>query len=249
MKIGVINLKARPDRLEAFSWSMRGMKFEVIHALDHNDAKNEGWAPDKIWRIPGTGKITSDAEVACFASHHRAWGMCERNNEPLLILEDDAIPIVEPRFHLYEQQIQQYDILFLGYKENIPEKIKKIGDDLVIPRYPYWLSSYIITPKGASMLINATTPKNIIPADEFVPLMIGYDHSDSPWRLRSHSDWVQVMGKHNKLKAAALYKPDFVQAGAIARPGMSFGYDHGVLPPWSSSINAKENLYICPSRP
>lgn len=249
MKVGVINLPSRKDRLEAFDWAMRGIDYDIMPSVDEKLALEEGWRADHIWRAGWTGKKTSNKEMACFVSHFQSWGICQRINEPLIILEDDAIPLVQPRFDLYERALKKYDLLYLGYSENLPEKIIKIDEDLIKPRYPYWLSSYAITPRGASMLIKAIAPKNIIPADEFVPLMIGYDHSDSPWRLRSHSDAVQYMAKFEKLNAAALYRPDFIQAGAVVRPGMSFSHDIGVEAPWFSSIATTERLCVCPIRP
>lgn len=249
MKVGVINLKSRPDRLEAFTWAMRGIPFDIMPSVNTQEAFDEGWRADTNWRIPNTGKLTSQVEVACFVSHFQSWGICQRSNKPMVILEDDAVPIVNPRFSLYQKALETYDILYLGYRENLTEKIVKVDENLVIPRYPYWLSSYAITPKGASMLINATAPKNVIPADEFVPIMCGYDHTDSPWRVRSHTDAVQSLKKFPHLKMAALYKPDFVQAGAVIRQGMSYGYDLGLEPPWFSQITKTENLYVCPTRP
>ena len=249
MKIGVINLKSRPDRLESFSWAMRGIPFDLMPSIDADEARAAGWSADREWRDSHTGKITTDEEVACFVSHFQSWGVCQRINEPLLILEDDAIPLTAPRFDLYERAIKEYDILYLGYLENIPSKITRIDDDLIRPRYPYWLSSYVITPKGADALIRANTPKAIIPADEFVPLMIGYDHSDNPLRLRCHGDRVQSMGKYEKISAAALKSPDFVQAGAVARPGISLNNGLGVNPPWHSSIVKTQSVNTCPATP
>lgn len=44
-------------------------------------------------------------------------------------------------------------------------------ENLVYPDYTYWTIGYILTLHGATKLLNASPLHNLIPVDEFLPIM------------------------------------------------------------------------------
>jgi collagen beta-1,O-galactosyltransferase len=72
----------------------------------------------------------------------------------------------------------------------------EVNDNIVIPKYCYNASSYIITYNGAKKLLNANLMKHFLPIDEFLPIM--YD-SDYP-----HKKYSKYYEKYPKLKTFAI---------------------------------------------
>jgi hypothetical protein len=119
-------------------------------------------------------------EIGCSVSHHKCWEMIAEEGGSIgsaLILEDDA------QFHPdFIKQIQEinntvkdysWELFYLGRKRINMVDEKEVFPGIVIPEFSYWCLSYIVNKSGAKKLINSNFTKGIIPADEFVPMMIG----------------------------------------------------------------------------
>jgi hypothetical protein len=90
-----------------------------------------------------------------------------------MILEDDAVMLDNYDEDYYGSLMSEYDFVYLQRNENEPDKVKELPDPRIeVPAYPYNLTAYIITPKAAKILMSTPILSNIIPADEYVPLMI-----------------------------------------------------------------------------
>jgi GR25 family glycosyltransferase involved in LPS biosynthesis len=211
--IFVINLDRRPDRLQHMSTQLKEYKWIRCPAADGKDAslkslRMKGWYPDVLWRDPLLKRQLTNTEVGCFISHYKCWEKIVETNRPAIIFEDD-IELIKP-FDLEEigAIVESCDILYLGYRE-MSEAVD-VGTFLQRPTYPYLLSSYCLTPSGAKKLIDTHIKNNIIPVDEYVPLMIGYDHVNNPdanINMRRH---VEEYKKYSKLHALA-YKDPYVR--------------------------------------
>ena len=125
MKALVLNLERRPDRKELFD-STNGNKLSYQYSeytWDGNDVTYEklkelGFNTNKNWIDPIEETHLTKGEVGCFLSHWYAWMYCVEYNEPLLILEDDAV--VTDRFHVDKiaTKINEgYNLVYLGWKE------------------------------------------------------------------------------------------------------------------------------------
>ena len=122
----VLNLERRIDRKELFD-STNGHKLLSYqysqYTWDGNDLKYEklrelGFNTDKSWIDPIEETHLTKGEVGCFLSHWYAWKYCVELNEPLIILEDDAV--VTDRFD--ENKIttklnEGYNLIYLGWRE------------------------------------------------------------------------------------------------------------------------------------
>jgi len=141
--------------------------------------------------------------IGCTLSHYCVWNYIVENNiEKLLILEDDTV--FYDNFDSMLKYIlnldMHYDMFYLNrYKLNhlydLGNEIE-VNDNVVIPKYCYNASCYILTYNGAKKLLNANLMKHFLPIDEFLPIM--YD-SDYP-----HKKYSKYYEKYPKLKTFAI---------------------------------------------
>jgi len=178
MKKVVINLARRADRKKKFEEINHFLTdVEWLNALDMQNVSHDhliqlGFDTNRLWRDPFHNRKMSKGEVGCFISHYYAWRHCVQLNEPIIIFEDDA-KIDEARWN--EERFAElvetgYNLIYLGYNEC--EEAYVIDDELVIPEYPYNLHAYIVTPKAARILLSTNAKNAIIPADDYVALML-----------------------------------------------------------------------------
>ena len=175
MKTLVINLSHRKDRLEKFKENnAEFISYDVLKAVDgykleYAELKKMGFDTDHDWIDPILNTPLTKGEIGCFLSHWKAWKQCIKANEPVLVLEDDAIITENFSYdELYKLRRQGYNFAYLGWKEM--EESIPIDDKYVKPVYPYWGLAYVITPESAKILTKGK-PK-IIPVDEYLPQMI-----------------------------------------------------------------------------
>ena len=174
MKTFVITLASRQDRLIAFdNANWQKVKFEEFAAIDgskltYSSLIADGFDTNKNWIDPINKTHISQGEVGCFLSHYLLWKKCIDLNEPILILEDDAIITDEFDIEKIEKLTDEYNFIYLGWLEMAESK--PINDELVVPEYPYWTLAYVVTPESASKLLEGDIKKNIIPVDEYLPL-------------------------------------------------------------------------------
>ena len=174
MKTFVINLPQRADRLANFKIINDDyISYEVFNAVDgrifdYDVLVNMGFDIDHSWIDPILKTKLTKGEVGCFLSHWKLWEKCIELNEPILVLEDDAV--ITDKFsydELYRMKRKGYDFIYLGWRE-MSESIP-IDDTFVKPVYPYWTLSYMVTPASARILLNEHAKKHIIPVDEYLP--------------------------------------------------------------------------------
>lgn len=169
----VINLRRRPQRLQLFAESMGDEPYWVFQARDGVQGMDQKkYMPAADWIDPLEDRPLTEGEVGCFRSHYELWEMCARYDIPMLILEDDVR--LQPSYDrsLVQKYLDQYNLVYLSAHEM---NTSALGDQhTVIPQYPYWACAYAITPECARLLISTPVAKNIIPVDEYLPLMLGY---------------------------------------------------------------------------
>ena len=167
MKIVVINLDYRKDRYESFQKNNPNLVYERFPAVDGNKISyskllSTGFDVNHTWTDPILHTKLTKGEVGCFLSHWHIWNKCIEKNEPLIVLEDDAI--LTERFNMEEIESLPYDFVYLAYHE-MREKIQ-IDDTFSKPVYPYWTLAYMIRPDAARILVNHEAKCNILPVDE-----------------------------------------------------------------------------------
>ena len=93
-KIFVINLPSSVDRRENISPQLEALKlsFEIFPAVNGREDNHpllskydEGLS--KLYR----GKTLSPGQLGCYASHYLLWEKCVDLDEPVIVIEDDAL--------------------------------------------------------------------------------------------------------------------------------------------------------------
>lgn len=175
MKKFVINLKSRPERKQHFIEKNTTLEdYTFVEAVDGLSQDLSEYKTRPGWVDPFQDRGIVPTEVACFLSHRQMWQKCVELDEPIYVIEDDAIINVdewdEP---FYDYTIKYWDFLYLQRNENEPESTIKVSDRLERPWYPYNTTAYVISPKGARKLLNTNImEEGIIPVDEYIPEQI-----------------------------------------------------------------------------
>ena len=187
----VINLERRPDKYERMISRIKELGLDKhakvirVDAVDGTIINNQWLDVNGVKPLPDyydsyRGRGITMGEIGCSVSHHKCWEMIAEEGGSIgsaLILEDDA------QFHPdFIKQIQEinntvkdysWELFYLGRKRINMVDEKEVFPGIVIPEFSYWCLSYIVNKSGAKKLINSNFTKGIIPADEFVPMMIG----------------------------------------------------------------------------
>lgn len=131
-----------------------------------------------------------ERRIACFLSHYRLWHECIKKDEPILVLEHDAIFV-----HKLDYQFtldSKYDIiginnplmatrkakLFYDTIKNSPQELQPIPDidSITVPQGLAGNSAYIIKPAGAKNVLEAVEqygawPNDAIMCKQLIPKM------------------------------------------------------------------------------
>jgi GR25 family glycosyltransferase involved in LPS biosynthesis len=117
--------------------------------------------------------------VACFLSHYTLWKMCLEKNQPIIVLEHDAIfirPFDDTTFMKAECDIISINdprgatrkaIEFHEKLQQGPQTIQRVPtiDDLMIPQGLPGNSAYIIKPTGAQKMLDLVKEYGAWPND------------------------------------------------------------------------------------
>jgi GR25 family glycosyltransferase involved in LPS biosynthesis len=182
MKIFVINLEARPDRLAFMSEQLKDVEWQRHSALNGHSLTMDAivqldFAPYSKWIDPLLDRKLTNTEIAAAISHYQLWEKCVELNEPILILEDDSQLVGDLDLKELELLSNEYDIVYLDHREMFPD-LSVVGEKFVKPFYPYWNNAYVITPRLARYIINSPYRYNIIPVDELFPILSGIAFND-----------------------------------------------------------------------
>lgn len=185
----IINLERCKDRYDRILSRIQnlGLDKEIriirIDAVDGTSIDEEWLKENKITPLADyydsyRGRGLTLGEIGCAISHYRAWELIQNDNtiKSALILEDDAQFC--PDFIDKLTQVKewagdyQWDFFYLGRKVINPNNEFELKKNVVIPDFSYWCLSYILTKKGSQNLVNSNFLNALIPADEFVPIML-----------------------------------------------------------------------------
>ena len=171
MKKLVISLLRRADRKVEFQKNNL-QNFEYIQAIDGEANIFRHIQARPNWLDPFQNRPLQQNEVACFLSHINAWQKCIELNQPVIVMEDDAMINNQWNEALYQDLINEYDFVYLQRNENEPNKATTINDQIERPSYPYNMTAYCIKPTTAQSLLHMVNYSDFIPVDEFLPEVI-----------------------------------------------------------------------------
>ena len=175
---------------------------EIVSATDKFEALDFFKQHGLTWlHIDDNFKSGKDPlpEMGCFASHYKLWQRCIELNEPIIVLEHDAVfvsPIPSLRFK---------HVIMLSKPYYQPENIDVLSIMPRVPKEVFYpmdrLSSghgYAVTPEGAHRLVAAAHRQLAIPTDAFInkrkvdildyqPYLIDFDTDFSTIDVRPQS--------------------------------------------------------------
>lgn len=190
----IVNLKRREDKknhMENEFVKLQSKNINLNHvffeAVDGNDPQLSSKFKFKIpnWFDPMSGKVMTNGEVGCALSHYSIWQEIikevENNNLnsdcKVLIVEDDVIFLDNFLTKLEEYTTKEtklmYDMLYVHRKPLNLQAEVKISPHINSVKKSYWTCGYILTYTGAKKLVAANYLDNLIPVDEFLPIMYG----------------------------------------------------------------------------
>ena len=173
MKVLVINLDSAKDRhdFQTQQLSSYNLDYEFLSATSTKDIKPETYQQHyHDWQRP-----LKETEVACYYSHRSAWKKVLDDNQPILILEDDALLskyIVQLLSALEKKQ--DADLINL---ENRGRKkfVSKVGRPIACNSQLLQLyqdrtgaACYILWPSGAQKLLECEQKNGIALADAHI---------------------------------------------------------------------------------
>jgi GR25 family glycosyltransferase involved in LPS biosynthesis len=208
MKIPIFVINLKKDKVRKQLMINQFIKFNIqnyifIDAIDGTDYYENGLnvKPMQNWIDPIFNRGINNGEIGCMLSHYQLWSKIVADGlNAAIILEDDNIfddKFIMKLYYILEINFNLYDLFYLSrYKQYLNIIESHITDDIVIPSYSYNANAYIITYKGANKLLNAPIIQNLIPVDEFLPIM--YD-CNYPYK-----QYQNVFANCDKLIALAL---------------------------------------------
>lgn len=194
--IYMINLRRRPERrkrmMECFK--QLGLDVTVYDAIDGRSLNETVLSDMGIhfmpeYKDPYHKRAMTHGEIGCFLSHYKIWEEIVKNEDGLvMVLEDDV------RFEPYFRQKVinlireanglklEWDLIYLGRKRlQDDEEWVKGSKSLVHVSYSYWTLGYLLTLKGARKLLEQNPLENLIPVDEYIPILFD-KHPEETWK-------------------------------------------------------------------
>jgi len=173
MKTLIINLDSETERI-AFQYKQLnkyGIEYQRISADDASNKNTYEKLSDK-WERP-----LSFAEVSCLLSHQVAWEIIIENDQPMLVLEDDAfisddLPIILGELKEIDY-IDYVNIEVTGRnrKKTLSNKPSKTIREFSLFRLYQGRSGtggYVLWPNGAKILLNELSNGKISLVDKFI---------------------------------------------------------------------------------
>ena len=210
-EIFMVNLERRPDRYERmkYNFDQLGIDYKWVPAMDGRTITEELLAETGIKMLPEFsepyhGRALTYGEIGCFLSHYRLWQqIVEEELDLVLIFEDDIK--FEPYFISKLEYLKSelfdlkgsWDLVFLGRKilHNSEEPWLEGSEQLVKVDYTYWTLSYLLTLRGAKLLLAGEPLGKMVPVDEYLPIMYGR-HPNSTWAQHFPSEKLRALSVH-----------------------------------------------------
>ena len=205
----IINLNKHSQRKKSMIEKLKGTLLKNYVFFDAIDGETElhkhNFTVIPNWIDPIDKKKLSVGYIGCTLSHYYVWMYIFNNNiERALVLEDDTIFYKEFDKTLIKllNMNEEYDMLYLNRiplntLHNLGEE-QEINKNIVLAKYSYNMSSYILTLNGAKTLLNGHCLEYMMPIDEYVPIMY-----DNCYPFKNYSEYFKDF---DKIKTFALKK-------------------------------------------
>lgn len=195
--IYMINLVRRPERRDRMYKLFKelGIRAETVDAVDgralsYKDLDNWGIQMMPKYADPYHERPMTMGEIGCFLSHYTVWNkVIEGGFKSVIVLEDDVRfePFFRQKVNYILSELDhlrlEWDLVYLGRKRLVESAESWIEGSkyLVRAAYSYWTLGYILSAEGARKLVEAMPLKNLVPVDEYLPILADV-HPREDWK-------------------------------------------------------------------
>lgn len=176
MPVFVISLKRSQDRRDyiAAQLQQQGIAFSFFDAIDGSDKSNPLLKrynyTKRLWLT--SGKMPTNGEIGCYASHYSLWQKCVDMNQPLVVVEDDSgiASNAARNLELVAEKVEKYGYLKLEglirgetitMEESKHYRISRMSDNFGGAR------AYAIAPWAAQKLLRGSQSWSL-PVDNYI---------------------------------------------------------------------------------
>lgn len=197
-EIYVINLERRPERRLRMERSLQelGIAAKFVSAVDGRKLDDAvllqmGITQMTEYADPYKKRPMTMGEIGCFMSHFNIWTeVSQYGLAAVLVLEDDIRfePFFRRKLYSLMDELrelrQPWDLVYLGRKRlEKEEPWLPNAKQLVRPGYSYWTLGYMLSLSGARKLLAARPLDNLVPVDEYLPILFDR-HPEESWKAR-----------------------------------------------------------------
>ncbi|KDR07691.1 hypothetical protein L798_02745, partial [Zootermopsis nevadensis] len=195
--IYMINLLRRPERRKRMLHCFKelGIHATILNAVDGlllNESSLREWDIHMLpeYTDPYHKRPLTMGEIGCFLSHYNVWRqVVERGYNRVMVLEDDIRfePFFRQKVSHVMAEMQQleldWDLVYLGRKRlhESDEPWVPGSRYLVRAGYSYWTLGYLLSQSGARKLLAARPLENLVPVDEYLPILFD-KHPQDTWK-------------------------------------------------------------------
>ncbi|KJH41023.1 LPS glycosyltransferase [Dictyocaulus viviparus] len=182
-KIYMINLKRRPERRAKMEkiFNILGVNATYWEATD-----GQNLPLDYHYRVlpgyldPFHKRPIKAGEIGCFLSHYRIWqDVANLGLRRVIVFEDDlrftkdGLERIREVLEDLDASKLDWDLIYLGRKKQTDQEEVWVPHHrhLSTVGYSYWTLGYILSAEGARRLLNAEPLRNLLPVDEYFPIM------------------------------------------------------------------------------
>ena len=135
-----------------------GWHYSVHTARNGWKLKPQDWHSRSVALTPHSKIAQQPGAQGCLWSHMDLWELCRSKQEPIIVLESDAL-CLKP----WNQSFQtDHDVVKLAYKFNTLRPNKRTGS------WSPGATGYYITPQGADLLLDYVRGTSALEADKLI---------------------------------------------------------------------------------
>jgi len=154
---------------------MHGLNYEFLNAVQKKELTiAQIQSCDKSQFILNTGREPTKGEIACFASHKKAWKLCVTCMHPIVIMEDDFLLLngFKQSLSTAEKHIEKLGYIRLQTETRAKKNKLLVDGEFTMWRYtkaPHSMACYVVSPQAASILLEASK-RMIAPSDVYLKM-------------------------------------------------------------------------------
>jgi hypothetical protein len=191
-KTFVIALKNHPISEEQLSDCLTSAKkfdwlIEIFWGINGRTITEKSWTDIGVKPLYHKGSMTKPGTWGCFFSHWHLWNRCVDLNEPLVILEHDAV--IEDRWRSFNLKslTKLHENYSLNDRDHWTDEDSGLGSSS--------LHAYCISPEAAQKMINFSRKVGAYAADRMIgDKVLAFEHLELPTLVSRQNSYSTTEG-------------------------------------------------------